>query len=222
MCSRVWSVPVARVTAVVSGQDQNVIFTHQLHQLRQTAVKQLQTCGVARDVATVAPGRVEVNEVSENDGFIARFFHLFEGRVEQRVQTGRFHFLSDAAVGVDVGNLTDGHHVALFFIDQFLQHGRRWRFYGQVVTVAGTLEVTGLVADKRTRDHAANVVAAFGQLFTGDFAQLVEFIQAKGLFVAGNLEHGVSGGVKIGLPVFMCSSPSWSRMTVPEEWQLPR
>ncbi len=168
------------------------------------------------------PGRVEVNEVSENDGFIARFFHLFEGRVEQRVQTGRFHFLSDAAVGVDVGNLTDGHHVALFFIDQFLQHGRRWRFNGQVVTVTGTLEVTGLVADKRTRDHAANVITAFGQLFTGDFAQLVEFIQAKGLFVAGNLEHGVSGGVKIGLPVFMCSSPSWSRITVPEEWQLPR
>lgn len=48
-----------------------------------------------------------------------------------------------------------------------------------VVTVTGTLEVTGLVADKRTRDHAANVVAAFGQLFTGDFAQLVEFIQPK-------------------------------------------
>ena len=70
------------------------------------------------------------------------------------------------------------------------------------MTVTGTLEVTRFVADKRTRDHAANVVAAFGQLFTGDFAQLVEFIQAVGLFVAGNLEHGVSRGVENRLAGF--------------------
>ena len=70
------------------------------------------------------------------------------------------------------------------------------------MTVTGTLEVTRFVADKRTRDHAANVVAAFGQLFTGDFAQLVEFIQAKRLFVAGNLEHGVSRGVENRLAGF--------------------
>ncbi len=78
--------------------------------------------------------------VSEDDGFIARFFHLFEVASNSAVQTGRFHFLSDAAVGVDVGNLTDGHHVALFFIDQFLQHGRRGGSTA-VVTVAGTLEL---------------------------------------------------------------------------------
>ncbi|MNC68510.1 hypothetical protein D3C75_1191170 [compost metagenome] len=44
-----------RVAAMVSGQDQDVIFTHQLHQLRQTAVEQLQTGGIARHVAAVAP-----------------------------------------------------------------------------------------------------------------------------------------------------------------------
>jgi primosomal replication protein N len=69
--------------------------------------------------------------------------------------------------------------VAVFLVDQLLQHGRRRRLNGQIVAVTGTLEVTGFVADKRTRDNAANVVAAFGQLFTGDFAQLVQFIQAK-------------------------------------------
>lgn len=66
--------------------------------------------------------------------------------------------------------------MAVFLIDEFLQHGRRWWLHGQIVTVAGTLEVTRFVADKRTRDNAANVVAAFGQLFTGDLAQLVQFI----------------------------------------------
>jgi hypothetical protein len=47
------------------------------------------------------------------------------------------------------------------------------------VTVTGTLEVTRFIANKRTRDNATDVVTPFGQLFTGDFAQLVEFIQAK-------------------------------------------
>ncbi|STG52621.1 Uncharacterised protein [Escherichia coli] len=96
----------------------------------------------------------------------------------------------------------------MFFINQFLQHGRCWRFNGQVVTVTGTLEVTGFVADKRTSDNTTDVVAAVGQLFTGYFAQFVEFIQTESFFMAGNLEHGVSGGIEIGLPVFMCSSPS--------------
>ena len=77
---------------MVSGQDQNVIFSHQLHQLWQTAVKQLQTRSITGDVATVARG-VEVHEVGEDNGLIARFFHLFDGGVEQRIQTGRFDLL---------------------------------------------------------------------------------------------------------------------------------
>lgn len=68
---------------------------------------------------------------------------------------------------------------AVFFINQFLQHGRCWRLNSRVVTVTSTLEVTGFVADKRTSDNTTDVVAAVGQLFTGDFAQLVEFIQPK-------------------------------------------
>jgi hypothetical protein len=40
--------------------------------------------------------------------------------------------------------------VTVFLVDQFLQHGRCWRLNGQVVTVTGTLEVTGFIADKRT------------------------------------------------------------------------
>ena len=92
--------------------------------------------------------------------------------------------------------------MTVFLVDEFLQHGRRRWLHSQIVTVAGTLEVTRFVADKRTRDNAANVVAAFGQLFTGDFAQLVQFIQAKRLFMAGDLEHGVSRGIENRLAGF--------------------
>ena len=187
---------------MVGGEDQNVVLANQLHQLRQTAIKQLQTRRVAGDIATVAPGGVKVDEVSEDDGLVARFLHLFDGRVEQRVQPGGFHFLSDAAVGVDVGDFTHGHHVAVLLVNQLLQHGRRRRFDRQIVTVAGTLEVTGFVADKRTGDDAANVIAAFGQLFTRDFAQLIQLVEAKGLFVTGDLEHRVSGGIEDRFPGF--------------------
>ena len=192
----------AWVAAVVSGQDQNVIFTHQLHQLRQTAVEQFQARSITGDIATMSPGRVEINEVGEDDGLITGFFHLFDGGVEQRVQTGGFHFFGDAAVSVDIRDFTDGNHVTVFFVDQFLQHGRCWRLNGQVVAVTGTLEVTGFITDKRTGDNTTDVVTTFGQLFTGDFAQLIELIQAKSLFVAGNLEHGVSGGIENRLAGF--------------------
>lgn len=77
----------------------------------------------------------------------------------------------------------------MFFINQFLQHGRCRRFNSQVVTVASTLEVTGFIADKRASDNTTDVVAAVGQLFTGDFTQFVEFIQTESFFMAGNLEH---------------------------------
>lgn len=56
-----------------------------------------------------------------------------------------------------------------------------------VVTITGTLEVTGFVAHERTSNHATNVIAAFGQLFTRDFAQLIQLVEAKGLFVTGDL-----------------------------------
>lgn len=69
--------------------------------------------------------------------------------------------------------------MTVFFVDQFLQHGRCWRLNGQVVAVTGTLEVTGFIADKRTGDNTTDVVTTFGQLFTGDFAQLIELIQPK-------------------------------------------
>lgn len=68
--------------------------------------------------------------------------------------------------------------------------------------VSGTLEVTGFVADKRTSDNTTDIVAAVGQLFTGDFAQFVEFIQTESFFMAGNLEHGVSGGIENRLAGF--------------------
>ena len=82
-----------RVAAVVGGQDQNVIFPDQFHQLRQTAVEQLQPCGDSLQRPAVAPGRVEVHEVGEDDGLVSRCFHLFDGGVKQRIQAGRLHLL---------------------------------------------------------------------------------------------------------------------------------
>lgn len=78
---------------MVSSEDQDVVIAQQRHQLWQAAVEQFQTRSITGDVATVARGRVEVNEVGEDDGVITRFFHLFDGGVKQRVQPVAFTFL---------------------------------------------------------------------------------------------------------------------------------
>ena len=144
----------------------------------------------------------EVHEVGEHNGVIAGLFHFNQGRVKQRIDAGRLHLLGDANVGVDVGDFTDRHHFAALLVHQLFQHGRRRRLYRQIVTVAGALEVARLIADERTRDHATDVVTAFGQLFTRNFAQLIQTIQAEGFFMAGDLEHRVSGGVENRLAGF--------------------
>jgi hypothetical protein len=41
----------------------------------------------------MAPGRVEINEVGEDDGLITGFFHLFDGGVETASRPVAFTFL---------------------------------------------------------------------------------------------------------------------------------
>ena len=178
-----------RVAAVVSGEDDDVIPFHQLQQLWQTAVEQLQRGSIASHVTAVAVGGVEINKVGEHDGVVTGFFHLDQGGVEQGVDPGSFHLLGDPYVGIDIGNLTDGNHFATLLIYQLFQHGWSRGFHGQIVTVTGTLELTWLIPQERTGNHTADVVATFGQLFTSDLTQLVQAIQAESLFMAGNLEH---------------------------------
>lgn len=65
------------------------------------------------------------------------------------------------------------------------------------MTVAGALEVALAAAHERTGDDAAYVVGL--QQLTHYVAQLIELLEAVGLFVAGDLEHGVGRGVENGL-----------------------
>ncbi|MNT03927.1 hypothetical protein D3C72_1384840 [compost metagenome] len=191
-----------RVTAVVSGEDNDVFIFNQFQQLRQATVEQLQRGGIAGNVTAVAVRGVKINEVGEHDGVVTGFFHFGHGCVEQRVDAGSLDLFGDAHVGVDIGNFTDRHHFAALLVHQLFQHGwRRW-LYGQIVTVTGTLEIARLVAQEWTSDHAANVVTAFGQLFTGDFTEFIQTIQAEGLFVAGDLEYRVGRGVENRLAGF--------------------
>ncbi|MNZ93239.1 hypothetical protein D3C78_1122980 [compost metagenome] len=185
-----------RVTAVVSGEDNDVFIFNQFQQLRQATVEQLQRGGIAGNVTAVAVRGVKINEVGEHNGVVAGFFHFDQGGIEQRVDTGRLDLFGDTHVSVDIGDFPDRHHFAALLVHQLFQHGwRRW-LYCQVMAVTGTLEVARLVAQERTRDHAANVITAFGQFFTGDFTQLIQTVQAEGLFVTGDLEDRVGRGVE--------------------------
>ena len=178
---------------MVGGQHHHVAILQQVEQLRQAGVEVLQRIGVALDVTAVTVGGVEVHEVGEDDGLVTGRFHLFQSPVPQLGQTGPLHLLGDALLGIDVGDLADGDHLATRLL-HVVQHGRRRRQHGVVVAVAGALEVALAAAHERTRDDAADVVGL--QQLAHDVAQLIELLEAIGLFVAGNLEHGVGRGVE--------------------------
>ena len=71
---------IGKLAAQLKAENKKVILAA-CDTFRATAVEQLQTRSITGDVATVAPGRVEVNEVGEDDGVITRFFHLFDGKL---------------------------------------------------------------------------------------------------------------------------------------------
>ncbi|MNJ19648.1 hypothetical protein D3C77_139710 [compost metagenome] len=167
-----------------------------LEQLRQAGVEILKRIGVALDVTAVAVGGVEVHEVGEDYGVVTGGLHLFQGSVPQLGQACALHLLGDALLGIDVGNLADGDHLATRIL-HVVQHGRRRRQHRVVVTVAGALEVALAAAHERTGDDAAYVVGL--QQLAHYVAQLIELLEAVGLFVAGDLEHGVGRGVENGL-----------------------
>lgn len=203
MC--VVSIGLGWIVIVVSGEDQDVVIVQQRYQFWQMVVEQFQICGIIGDVVMVVLGRVEVNEVGEDDGVIIRFFYFFDGGVKQCVQVSCFYFFGDIVVGVDVCNFIDRNYLVVFFINQFLQYGWCWWFNSQVVMVIGMLEVIGFVVDKWMSDNMIDIVVVVGQFFMGDFVQFVEFIQIESFFMVGNLEYGVSGGIEnwfVGFYVF--------------------
>ena len=182
---------------MVGGEQQQVVVVERGEQLRQAGIEVLQRSGVARHVPAVAIDRIEIDEVGHDHGravagFVGGARHFGQGGLHQRVVAAGFDLVGNAAVGVDVGDLANRHHFTAG-LSQLLQHGGAGRLNAVVAAIAGAGKAFAVVADERAGDDAANVVRL--QQFAYGFAQGVEALQAKMLFVGGNLEHGVCRGV---------------------------
>ena len=96
-------------------------------------------------------------------------------------------------MGIDIGDLADGNHFATRQ-GEFFQHGGGRRRHRQIVAIAGAGKTDLRVADERTGNHTADVIAI--HFLSGNLAQIVEALQAKGLFMAGNLEYRIRRSIE--------------------------
>ncbi len=152
------------------------------------------------------PRRVEVNEVGEDDGVITRFFHPLMVASNSASRPVAFTFLVIRSWRRCLQFYRQKPPGRVFH-NQFLQHGRCWRFNGQVVTVTVRWKLPAL-SPINGRAITRPCCSRRWSALHGLFRTVRRVYQTESFFMAGNLEHGVSGGIEIGLPVFMCSSPS--------------
>ena len=179
---------------MIGGQHHDVVRAEQRIQLRQTRVDVLQRRRVACDIASMAVGGVQINQVGEYHGVVLRRAHRRQRCVQQLGQAGRFDLVRDADVGINIGDLADGNDFAAALFDQFLQNRRRRRLHRIIVAVARAFKFTRAFADKRPRDHAPDVVIV--QLLAHDFAQFVQAFQTKMSLVRGDLKYRIRRGVE--------------------------
>ena len=161
-------------------------------QLRQAAVEFFQAVGIAGDVAAVAEELVEVDEVGEDEIAVLRLADRLQRAVELALVLRRLQHLRHAAAGEDVGDLSDAEDVALHRHGEVEQRLARRR-HGDVLAVAGALELAALLADEGPRDDAADA-KRIAEL-SADPADLVEPLQPEMLFVRADLKNGIGGGV---------------------------
>ncbi len=177
---------------MIGAQHQQVVVAQHRSQLRQSHVEFLQRVRIAFDVTAVPVQHVEVDEIGEHERAIGRALPRLQRRVEQRGIAGGLHLATDTPVRVDIGDLADADDLAAG-LHQLVEHRVRRRRHGQVAAIARAFEVAAIGADERPRNHPAHVVVV--DQLARDIADVVQALQAEGLFVAGDLEHAVGRSV---------------------------
>jgi len=187
-------VEVAGVAAVVGGDEKKIGEAEGSEEGAEKGVEFFERAGEAFDVFAVAVEHVEIHEIGEDEagGAVAEsgveFFHavgvVFRGDV-----------VRDAAAVVDVVDFADAEDGDAAVGENVEQHGAG-RLDDVVVTALGAAEIAGS-AKKRSRDDAADAMRAVEQ-FASELAHAVKLGDGNDLFVRGDLEYAVAGGVDDG------------------------
>ena len=187
-------IEVAWVAAVVGSDEEKIAGAEGVEEGAEEGVEFFERAGETFDVFAMAVEHVEVNEVGEDEAGGA----FAESGVEFVHAVGvvfRGDVVRDTAAVVDVVDFADAKDGGAAVGENVEKHGAR-RLDDVVVAALGAAEITGR-AKKRSRDDAANAMRAVEQ-FAGDFAYTVQLGDGDDLFVSGDLEDAVAGGVDDG------------------------
>ncbi len=105
--ARVVEALVGRVVAMVRGEEAIVVRPHRRLDLVEAPVERLEAGGEAGHVAAMAPLRVEVDEVHEDDTAVRRLLQGFEQQVDVAVVAPAFDLAPGVAMGENVADLAD-------------------------------------------------------------------------------------------------------------------
>ena len=98
---------------MVGGDDQKVVASQGLQQLRQACVEGFECCGVSGHVAAMAVSRVEIHEVRKQETAVCEAMQLFERGIEECIVAVAARVPSGAAVGEDIVDLPDRDDIAM-------------------------------------------------------------------------------------------------------------
>ena len=99
-------------------------------------------------------------------------------------------------MGEDVADLADRDDIAARRAARCSRLPSR-RGNREILAIGGADEILGACADERPRDDAADVERVAEP--ARDSAKIIEPIEPEGLFVRGDLQHRIGGGVADGL-----------------------
>src|SRR6266508_4431774 len=138
-----------RIATMIRTENQAVVLTQVLEQLREPSIELLEAFRVSFDVVAVTPEHIKIDEVAEDEP-LRHEIHCPECSVHRfRIVPGR-DMLGNSPIVKYGSNLADAYRCKAIFLQQ-IQQGRMRRRDGKVLSILGALKVP-----RRPRKGACN------------------------------------------------------------------
>src|SRR5262249_30411488 len=119
----------------------------------EPSVEGFETGRVARDVAAMAPFRVKIDQIHEDETALRGRRERLEEKIDIAVVVRALAFVASVAMGEDVADLADRDDGAAG-AGRSLQKVSVRRGNGEILAIGGAGKVLGARAEERTGDHA--------------------------------------------------------------------
>ncbi len=186
----------AGITPVIGGDNERVILAELLQKSGQPRIKIGKAACVSRNVITVTPQLIEVNEIDK-----AQSAEILTGKEICRRHTlgitVRQMGLRDAASEKDIGDLADRDDIQSRMTEH-VEHGVSRRRKREVAAVFGTVKMPRLTG-KRARNDAGNTVLTAQKPARGTAVGIQRFGRDD-ILVCRDLEHTVGRCVNDQIP----------------------